>query len=297
MPKTGWLQFTFTLTGEAVAAAQVLLESLNALSVTLADAGDEALLEPSPGSVPLWRQIRVVGLFDGACDPVGFRQALLASLPETVTMTLQQEWIPDQAWERVWLQDFHPQRFGRRLWVCPTGQQPPEASDDAVILTLDPGLAFGTGAHPTTALCLNWLDGLDLHGRAVLDYGCGSGILAIAALKLGATMALGIDHDPQALLASRQNALVNGVEARLQVAAPDEAPSGCFDGVVANILANPLIELAPLLIERLTPGGVLGLSGILADQALEVAAAYTPAVVWGQPVFSQGWALLGGFKL
>lgn len=181
-----------------------------------------------------------------------------------------------------------------KQWLV--GQQPPGEANEAVILTLDPGLAFGTGAHPTTALCLNWLDALDLTGRAVLDYGCGSGILAIAALKLGASRALGIDHDPQALLASRDNATLNGVETWLSVTAPTQAPLGDFDVVVANILANPLIELAPLLVERLAPGGRLGLSGILVDQAPAIVAAYTPAVVWEPPVFSQGWALLSGFK-
>ncbi|CAK0758268.1 Ribosomal protein L11 methyltransferase [Gammaproteobacteria bacterium] len=297
MLEVGWLQFTVTAAGVAVAEVQALLESLGALSVTLTDADNEAILEPPPGSAPLWDHTRVVGLFDGAVNPGELLQALREALPDPEATTLQQEWIPNRPWERVWLEDFHPQRFGRRLWVCPTGQQPPEETAGSVVLTLDPGLAFGTGAHPTTALCLAWLDGLDLTGRRVLDYGCGSGILAIAALKMGAHQALGIDHDPQALLASHNNALANEVGAQLQVVAPGEAPDGGFEVVVANILANPLIELAPLLIQRLVPGGVLGLSGILADQAPDVASAYASAVAWGPPVFNQGWALLSGMKL
>ena len=188
------------------------------------------------------------------------------------------EHIEDRPWERVWLDEFAPTRFGRRLWVCPRGQapDPAEIGPDTVIVELDPGLAFGTGHHATTALCLEWLDALDLTGKTVLDYGCGSGILAIAALRLGAALAVAVDHDPQALEATRDNAAENGVADRIQVYAPEDQPRLTADVLVANILAGPLVELAPRLAELVAPGGALALSGVLEEQAPEVAAAYSP---------------------
>lgn len=185
-------------------------------------------------------------------------------------------------------------RFGRRLWICPGGQQVDVT--DAVVLELDPGLAFGTGTHPTTAMCLEWLDGAPLRGRSVLDYGCGSGILALAALKLGAAHATGIDNDPQALLATDENAARNGLADRLTVLAPDVLADATFDFVVANILALPLIELAPRLAALTSPGGALALAGLLDEQAAAVAAAYRPWFDIRTYASRDGWTALAGRK-
>jgi ribosomal protein L11 methyltransferase len=202
--------------------------------------------------------------------------------------------VEDQVWERTWLEHFRPMRFGRRLWICPTGFEPPEPS--AVNVVLDPGLAFGTGTHPTTALCLEWLDGLDLAGKTLTDVGCGSGILAIAALKLGAALAHGIDIDPQALTASADNACKNRVEDRLSLGYPADEPPPPADVVVANILAGPLVELADDILRRLKHGGHLALSGLLADQAATVQAAYADHITFDPVGMKEEWAILTGRK-
>ena len=211
------------------------------------------------------------GLFDGTADAGALRAALDAALDGGGALRIEP--LQDQDWERAWLEHFRPMRFGRRLWVLPGGQTA-ELADGDVAVELDPGLAFGTGTHATTALCLDWLGSLDLAGRRVIDVGCGSGILAIAALKLGAAGAVAIDHDPQALLATRENAARNGVADRLTVLGADAPPPEPADVVVANILAGTLIELAPQVEAMVRPGGLLALSGILAEQIDDVAAAY-----------------------
>ena len=205
------------------------------------------------------------------------------------------ETLADRAWEREWLKDFGPMQFGQRLWVLPGDAAAP---DDAVTVRLDPGLAFGTGTHPTTALCLEWLDGLELDGRTVLDYGCGSGILAIAALKLGAASAVAMDIDPQAVSATRDNAANNGVADRLEVVGSDAAISGRFDVVVANILAGPLVELADSVTARLSNAGDLALSGILSEQVEEIVSAYSKHTDLDPPSYreagGQNWVRLAG---
>jgi ribosomal protein L11 methyltransferase len=224
------------------------------------------------------------------------------------------ETLADRAWEREWLRDFGPMRFGERLWICPTldavgarlaGEAPERDSSrakrapaGAVVIHLDPGLAFGTGTHPTTALCLEWLDGIDLAGKSLLDYGCGSGVLAIAGLKLGAVSATGVDIDPQAVLATRDNAEANDVgDLLLTTAQPDEI-RGQFDVVVANILAGPLVQFADSITSRLARNGMLALSGVLCEQAREVRAAYDPWIEFDEPVFreqdGQTWSRLTG---
>jgi ribosomal protein L11 methyltransferase len=265
-----WLQAHFHTDSAHAAQAEAALAAAGAVSVTLLDAADEPVLEPAPGETPLWAQIRVTGLFDGAADADALRATLDAALDGGA---LRIEPLQDQVWERAWLEHFRPMRFGRRLWVIPGGQTA-ELADGDVAVELDPGLAFGTGTHATTALCLDWLDSLDLAGRRVIDVGCGSGILAIAALKLGAAGAVAIDHDPQALLATRENAARNGVADRLTVLGADAPPPEPADVVVANILAGTLIELAPQIEAMVRPGGRLALSGILAEQASDVGAAY-----------------------
>jgi ribosomal protein L11 methyltransferase len=218
-----WLQISLTVDASQVAAVEGLFTTLGALSVTDADAADQPLLEPGPGETPLWNRTRITALFEEDQPSAPIEAALQARLSPATLATLEQERLEDQVWERVWLQDFHPMRFGRRLWVCPAGQRPEQA--DALVVDLDPGLAFGTGTHPTTALCLRWLDEAVLTDRLVVDFGCGSGILAIAAALLGAREVLAVDHDPQALKATRDNAEKNQVLERIRILAPEEVPA------------------------------------------------------------------------
>jgi len=287
------LQLTFDVGSADPAPIEEALTSLGATSVTLEDAADNPVLEPAPGETPLWLTIRIRALFQADADRGAIEAGLVELLPATTTLCF--ELLEDRLWEREWLRDFHPMRFGRRLWVCPDGQAAGGAH--AVRVALDPGLAFGTGTHPTTALCLEWLDGSELAGCRVVDYGCGSGILAIAALKLGAAEALAFDIDPQARLAARDNAVRNGVADRLTVAAtaPHE-PASC-DALVANILAGPLTELAGRFATLLRPGGRIALSGVLAEQAETVAAAYGPWFIIGATTVRDGWALLSGSRV
>jgi ribosomal protein L11 methyltransferase len=268
-------------------------EQQGALSVTFMDAAEQPLFEPDPGTTPLWSATRVTALFDAAADLSSLKQQLAAEYGAQVLDRLREETLHDQDWERLWLDRFHPMRFGDRLWICPDGQRPP-AEDGQVLIDLDPGLAFGTGTHATTALCLEWLDQHPPRGQQVLDYGCGSGILAIAALKLGAAAVWGVDIDQQALWASRENATRNQVADGLTTALPDELPEQDYDLLLANILANPLIELAPRLAELLRPGGQLVLSGILSEQADAVCAAYAPWFSLSDPVERDGWVRLHG---
>jgi ribosomal protein L11 methyltransferase len=287
------LQLTFDVGSADPAPIEEALTSLGATSVTLEDAADNPVLEPAPGETPLWLTIRIRALFQADADRGAIEAGLVELLPATTTLCF--ELLEDRLWEREWLRDFHPMRFGRRLWVCPDGQAAGDAQ--AVRVALDPGLAFGTGTHPTTALCLEWLDGSELAGCRVVDYGCGSGILAIAALKLGAAEALAFDIDPQARLAARDNAVRSGVADRLTVAAtaPHE-PASC-DALVANILAGPLTELAGRFATLLRPGGRIALSGVLAEQAETVAAAYGPWFIIGATTVRDGWALLSGSRV
>ena len=202
--------------------------------------------------------------------------------------------VADQDWQRVWLDQFKPMHFGQRTWIIPWHMDTPSDAEDGVIIRLDPGLAFGSGTHPTTALCLQWLDGLDLAGKTVLDFGCGSGILALAALKLGAASAVGVDNDPQALIASRDNAERNGVGNALQVFLPDDAPHSQYPVVVANILAVALISLVATLAERTQPGGVIALSGILKGQEHEVLTAFAPYFADLQVSQQEDWIRIDG---
>lgn len=271
-------EIEFPLTGLNSETVEAALLACGAISVTYLDRGDEPVLEPLPGEVRLWSDTLVRALFDedavgSDADAAETLRSLATHLSPQVAAAARVRAVADQAWERVWLADWKPMQFGRRLWVCPTSAARP-LDPEAVVVWLDPGLAFGTGTHPTTALCLETLDALDLRQKSVVDYGCGSGILAIAALKLGARRAIGIDLDPQALLASRENAIRNGVSAKLDTQLPGEAASA--DCLFANILARPLIELQPTLAALIEPRGDLVLSGILGTQLTDVLAAYRP---------------------
>ncbi len=263
-----------------------------ALAVTLSDAADSPILEPYPGETPLWPAVHATLLFDAEAS----REQILISLEAALGRSLPHasfSELADRVWEREWLTDFRPMSFGTRLWICPHEQE--VTQNGAIVVRLDPGLAFGTGTHPTTAMCLRWLDGARLAGKEVLDYGCGSGILAIAALKLGARHALAIDHDPQALLAALDNAARNGVERQMTVAAPDTAAPRA-DVLLANILAQPLIELAPRFQTMIRAGGSVVLSGILREQAEAVAEAYRPWFELEPPALQDVWVCLHGIR-
>lgn len=288
-----WHQIAVTVDESQADPVSDFFTHLGAVSVGFEDAGDQPLFEPKPGETPLWLRTRVVALFEEGTDGAAVRSALAAAFDGQLSDWDSQE-LADQVWERAWLEHFRPMRFGRRLWICPSGFEPPEP--EAVNLWLDPGLAFGTGTHPTTALCLEWLEGQDLTGKIFIDYGCGSGILAVAALKLGAAFGYGIDIDPQALTASADNARKNGVESLLKLGFPEDLPEVRADTVVANILAGPLAELAGDLTRHLKPGGRLALSGILAEQVEDVRRAYAPWIEFSPAVIQEEWALLTGTK-
>lgn len=287
-----WLQLHIDTARGRVAALEQGLEELGALSVTLEDGGAEPILEPDPGAAPLWQRVRLSALFSEDTDLDGLRSQLERRFGLGL---FQLEWLQDQPWERAWLAHFRPLCFGGRLWVRPDGQQ--VADPAAVIIDLDPGLAFGTGSHATTALCLEWLAGSNPAGLEVIDFGCGSGILAIAALKLGARLAHAVDHDPQAILACRDNATRNRVLERLRLYGPGEPLAAQADLVMANIVSNTLVRLADTLVAPLRPMGTLLLSGILAEQADGVMAAYAGRIRFREPVLQEGWALLEGSPL
>ncbi len=257
------------------------LVAAGAVAVTLADGADHPILEPGVGATPLWDDVLVTGLFNADTD-TGLALALLTDhfggrLPEC-----RWEVLPDQDWERSWIAYFEPLRCGQRLWICPSWREPPDPG--AINLILDPGLAFGSGTHPTTFLCLQWLDAEPLADKTVIDYGCGSGILGIAALLLGAARVIAVDNDPQALVATADNARRNCIDpARITTRLPEQLPDVVADLVVANILARPLIDLASQFARLLRPGGRLCLSGIIESQQLAVAEAYQQDFTFDAP--------------
>ena len=289
-----WLQVRLAITPEQAETYEDALLEVGAVSVTFMDAEDQPIFEPDLGTTPLWSNTHLLALFEADTDET----ALLAHLQLLCGGALPEhhvERIEDQDWERSWMDGFQPMRFGQRLWIVPSWHAAPQP--DAVNLLLDPGLDFGTGTHPTTALCLEWLDGQNLDNCSVLDFGCGSGILAIAALLLGAPQAAGTDIDPQALEASRDNASRNGIDpARFPVYLPADLPQQPADVVVANILAGPLVSLAPQITALVKSGGRLALSGILAEQAEEVRAAYASAFDLDPTAVKDGWVRISGVK-
>jgi ribosomal protein L11 methyltransferase len=295
-----FLQLTLSLGAADPEPFEDVLLEVGASSITLEDAEDNPVLEPAPGTTPLWPRVKLKALF----EPDMSREAILGALRTALGQEIPQAQfavIEDRVWEREWLKDFKPMRFGNRLWVCPGGQTPPDPElqvpgSEPCIITLDPGLAFGTGTHPTTALCLEWLDANDVRGKRVIDYGCGSGILAIAALKLGAREVYAVDIDPQALLATKDNATLNAVQDRLRVSTVSELKGVQADVLLANILAEPLKELAPAFSELVVPGGGIVLSGVLTLQAQEVAARYTPWFDIAPAAIRDDWARIDGAR-
>ena len=265
-----WLELSLTIREADQERVEIALEDIGALAITLLDAQDHPIFEPGVGETPLWPQIALSALFDADSDRTGLVHVLTELVPEIEPAQISFHEVPDRDWTRVWMDQFKPMRFGRRLWIYPSNIEPPVGENTNVIVRLDPGLAFGTGTHPTTALCLEWLDATDLVGKTVIDFGCGSGVLAIAALKLGAARVLGVDNDPQALAASRDNAERNGVSDRLTLSMPEDFMDAPADVLVANILAGPLVELAPRFAASLKPLGSFALSGILEEQQHEL---------------------------
>ncbi len=290
-----WTQLSLSTAADRAQRLAEALQAAGALAVSLADAADDPVLEPAPGETRVWTRTRLSALFAAGTDLDPLRRALAPHLEPAERASWSTRELADQDWERAWLAHFRPLRFGRRLWVCPSDRPPPEPA--AVNVVLDPGLAFGTGTHPSTALCLEWLDGAELRGAHLIDYGCGSGILAVAAALLGARSVVAVDIDPQALAATAENAARNGVGARISACAPKAlGPEPGADIVLANILAGTLLELRAALCALLRPGGALVLSGILAAQAAELRAAYAGEISFAPERERDGWALLCGHK-
>lgn len=272
-----WLQIRFETTKTDVALIENLLENLGAVSVILDDAADQPLLEPLPGETPIWDQVIVTGLFnDDEHNPIDAESLVNFVSAQAPTVRAFHEYIEEQVWERAWMDHYEPIQCGERLWIVPEWLTPPDPN--AVNLMLDPGLAFGTGNHASTFLCLQWLDAEPLKGKVVIDYGCGSGILGIAALLLGAEKVYATDIDPQAILATRQNAEINGVADRLWVDLPEaldqQLPDLQADVVVANILAGPLAALAPEFARRTPTGARIVLAGLISEQVDDLQSTY-----------------------
>jgi ribosomal protein L11 methyltransferase len=291
-----WIQLKIPADPDSADQLEDVLMGMGADAVSMEDAADQPLYEPDHGTTPLWSQTTVTGLFQSSYDITElcsnirdtWHQQTQQSL-EDIDVTL----VEDKDWARAWMDDFHPLNFGERLWIVPSWHDAPDP--DAANLLLDPGLAFGTGTHDTTALCLQWLDGADVQGKRVIDYGCGSGILGLAALLLGADHVMGVDTDPQALEASRENARRNEVdESKLSLHLPKDEPDALADVTLANILAQPLIGLAPHLAAKTRPGGDIVLSGILNHQARDVMAAYEPWFIMDEPEQQGEWIRLTG---
>lgn len=290
-----WIEISVSVPQEATDAAEQVLEQLGALAITLQDDADHPVLEPGPGLTPLWPTVHVRGLFETGIDRVrvvdSVRQVPGVNRPDRICWTE----LEDQDWERAWMTRFAPMKFGKRLWIVPGGMKIPFDPNN-IEIRLDPGLAFGTGTHPTTALCLEWLDAQDVKTCAVVDYGCGSGILGIAAALKGAGHVTCVDNDPQALEATEDNARRNHVEDRIECVSPDHFSTSPVAIVLANILAAPLIALAPVLLGSLRPGGSLVLSGLLEEQSETVLAAYEKHLGLVDRQSLDGWVRLHGLR-
>ncbi len=288
-----WWQFRLATDSRQLDDLETAFFVCGALSISLIDAEDQPILEPAPGEMPIWDNVIMVGLFSGDESEIGLSRALSIALKQPVEPS-QMERLEDQAWERAWMADFKPMNFGGKLWVVPSYAEPPEP--DAVNLRLDPGLAFGSGTHNTTALCLRWLAETDLQGKTVVDFGCGSGVLAVAALLLGAKQAIGTDIDPQAITASQDNAEANNVAEHLALYLPEKMPETQAEVVIANILFEPLRQLRDVLIGYAAPGANVVLSGVLESQSEDLKAHYAPVLDDIQLVIDGDWCMLSGFR-
>jgi len=289
-----WQQITVTTSKELAPSFEEILEDNGALSVTFTDALNQPIYEPPLETTPLWEEVLVTGLFEEQHDLSCIEQAFTESIESNSSWKMHIERLEDQVWERLWLEHFRPIKFGNDFWICSTEHVPPEP--DATILWLDPGLAFGTGTHPTTALCLGWLAKQNLTNTTVFDFGCGSGILAIASLLMGADKATGIDIDPQALIATQNNAEKNSVQDRLTVSEVQDYPKDTHDIVVANVLAEPLITFSNEISSLVKPNGQLVLSGILSEQIESVIDAYADNFTFEPPAVQDNWVYLHARK-
>lgn len=291
-----WHQFSIIGDEQSAPDISDFFSELGAVSVTYMDAEDQPVYEPLPGETKIWRQTKVIALFElDSAKPETIKEQVLSQFNQLDAEDWHYEKLDDQVWERAWMAFYQPMKFGNRLWVCPTGQENRETG--TVCLTLDPGLAFGTGTHPTTALCLEWLADHDLTGKTIIDYGCGSGILAVAAILLGAKQAYAIDIDPQALTATQDNAEKNHVQDKISCFLPEQLNPFQADIVVANILAKPLIDLSEQISALVSPSGQLVLSGILNEQADDVIAAYADNITLAPPTSQEDWCRLNGTKM
>jgi ribosomal protein L11 methyltransferase len=285
-----WIQYICNTTQDKAEALSDALSECGAAAVTFEDNADQPIYEPNIGETPLWTSTRLTAFFDAEVDQQALTTALTAQIEGLPKFRI--EAVEDKDWEREWMKNFHPIQFGDRLWICPSWLEAPEPN--AINIMLDPGLAFGTGTHPTTALCLNWLDGVDLTGKTVIDYGCGSGILAIAAALLGATRVIGVDIDPQALEATRENAKRNNVKVETYLSG--DCPSIQADVLLANILAGPLQSLAPQFASLTRPEADIVLSGILHTQAQTVADAYSTWFNMNPATQKEDWVRIDGLR-
>ncbi|MBT3147072.1 50S ribosomal protein L11 methyltransferase [Neptunomonas phycophila] len=294
-----WLQIKLEINPDSAERYEDILLEAGCAAVTYQDSEDQPIFEPDLGTTPLWQRTTISGLFDTDYDMAAteafIREAHSTIFKNSDFPTFSAEILEDKDWEREWMKNYHPMQFGQRLWICPSWREAPDPN--AVNLMLDPGLAFGTGTHPTTALCLEWLDAQTLEGKKVTDYGCGSGILGIAALLLGADHVIAVDIDIQAIQATRDNLGRNKLsDDRLDAYLPESAPQAATDVLVANILAGPLVELAPTLAERVKPGGLLALSGLLMHQADEIIQAYSPWFDLDPVAEREEWIRVTGVK-
>lgn len=295
-----WLQIKMDTNPAHAEVLEEFLLAAGANAVTLEDGDDQPLFEPIRGTTPLWQQTRITGLFDAEQDSEAMIQALqngwASVFPDQAFPSPRIEILEDKDWEREWMENFHPIQVGERLWICPSWKEAP--NPEATNLVLDPGLAFGTGTHPTTFMCLEWLDQHDVDGQTVVDYGCGSGILGVAALLLGAEKAYGVDNDPQALVATRENTDRNSLPTEsFDVYYPGKIGDVKADLMLANILAGPLIDLAPTISALVKDQGSLVLSGILSHQADDVIAAYTPWFNFEPVKQKDEWVCLSAVKV
>jgi ribosomal protein L11 methyltransferase len=290
-----WWQLSVQCNKEELEQTEDSLLAIGAICITLGDAQDNPIFEPLPGDSRIWQNTIVTGMFDQNQQLETLYDQLLKLLPDHLVATARKSILEDEEWERVHLQHFSPVRFTDNLWVVPSWLVPPDPS--AINVRLDPGLAFGTGSHPTTSLCLTWMGDKSFHGQSVIDYGCGSGILAIAASKLGAESVFAVDIDPQALDASTENAIRNDIDPDgLVISSPDQLESISADLLIANILSSPLIELAPRFANLVRPGGQILLSGILDDQVDEVKSAYQLDFEMKLISILEGWAVIAGTR-
>lgn len=288
-----WIQINTAVEEALAEALSDALMECEAASVTFEDAKDQPIFEPEIGTTPIWGLTKVIGLFDAETDSKAIIQRLTQIIPQVSAELYKVEQLEDKDWIRAWMDQFKPMQFGDRLWIVPSWCEPPQAN--AINLMLDPGMAFGTGTHPTTSLCLTWLDQNTPKNLQVIDYGCGSGVLALAAKQLGANGVKGTDIDPQAIIASKQNAERN--HAQIDFALVEDFSSEPVDLIVANILAGPLKELSPEFDRLLKPGGTLVLSGLLSSQADELIEHYkAEGIDLNSLQTKEEWGLLAGIK-